>query len=90
MKRRWTNLSKHGRICKGFKNDTCFCKDRGESLLNKNEFKICRTNVGNFMWLMENVKPDLAIAVPDLLKKTTVATLKDMNSINVIVKHIKE
>ena len=67
-----------------------FRDNKNDSRLTTKELKIFRSYVGKFMWLSENVRPDLSFTVLDLSKKTKEATLGDMKKINYILKRIGE
>ena len=63
---------------------------RKDEILTREEMKILRKYVGKLNWLAANTRPDLAIYALDLAKKQKNATLKDLRSINRIVKKVSE
>ena len=46
------------------------------------EVKLYRKFVGKFLWLAENVRPDLSYLALDMSRKVQNATLKDLKSVN--------
>ena len=58
--------------------------------LTREEMKVIRKYVGKINWLAANVRPDLAIDSLELAKKQKKATLKDLRSINRIIKKVYE
>ena len=59
-------------------------------MLSKDELKILRKYVGKLNWLAMNTRPDLAIHVLELAKKQKNAVLKDLRSVNRILKKVQE
>ena len=50
--------------------------------LTSTEVKLYRKYVGKFLWLAENVRPDLSFLALDMSRKVQKATLKDLKAIN--------
>ena len=48
-----------------------------------------RKFVGKVSWLAENYRPDLAIVVLNMARKSKKATLRDLANINKVIKKIK-
>ena len=65
-------------------------EDRSDESLSREEMKVLRKYVGKLNWLAANTRPDIAIYALDLAKKQKSATLKDLRSINRILKKVQE
>ena len=65
-------------------------EDRSDEVLSREEMKLLRKYVGKLNLLAANTRPDLSIYALDLAKKQKVATLKDLRSINRILKKVQE
>ena len=65
-------------------------EDRSDKVLSREEMKLLRKYDGKLNWLAANTRPDLSIYALDLAKKQKVATLKDLRSINWILKKVQE
>ena len=65
-------------------------EDKSSESLTREEMKIFRKYVGKLNWLAANTRPDLAIYALDLAKKQKQASLKDLRSINRILKKVRE
>ena len=59
-----------------------FRDDPDSSSLTVQEVKLYRKYVGKFLWLAENVRPDLAFLALDMSRKVQSATLKDLKAVN--------
>ena len=59
-----------------------FRDDPDSSDLTSTEVKLYRKYVGKFLWLAENVRPDLSFLALDMSRKVQKATLKDLKAIN--------
>ena len=59
-----------------------FRKDKDTSPLTPQELKLYRKYVGKFLWLSENVRPDLAFLALDMARKVQKAVLKDLKEVN--------
>ena len=65
-------------------------EDRSDEVLSREEMKLLRKYVGKLNRLAANMRPDLSFYALDLAKKQKAATLKDLRSINQILKKVKE
>jgi hypothetical protein len=65
-------------------------EDRSDENLTREEMKVLRKYVGKLNWLAANTRPDIAIHALELAKKQKSATLKDLRSINRILKKVEE
>ena len=65
--------------------DDKFCE-----ALTREEMKLFRKYVGKLNWLAAKTRPDMAVYALDLAKKQKQATLKDLRSINRILKKVRE
>ena len=59
-----------------------FREDLDSSALTATEVKLYRKYVGKFLWLAENVRPDLSFLALDMSRKVQNATLKDLKAVN--------
>ena len=59
---------------------------RGETKLNKAEFKKYRALTGQLSWAAENTRPDIAYDVRELATKNKDATLEDLTKANKVLK----
>ena len=65
-------------------------EDGSDEVLSREKMKLLRKYVGKLNWLAANTRPDLAIHALDLAKKQKSATLKDLRSVNQILKKVQE
>ena len=64
--------------------------DKSSEALTREEMKLFRKYVRKLNWLAANTRPDMAVYALDLAKKQKQATLKDLRSINRILKKVRE
>ena len=57
-------------------------------MLTREELKLLRKSVGKLNWLATNTRPDTAIYALDLAKRQKKATLKDLRSVNRVLKKV--
>ena len=67
---------------KSIKSIPIFRNDPDSSCLTKIELKLYRKYVGKFLWLAENVRPDLSFLALDMSRRVQHATLKDLKAVN--------
>ena len=63
-------------------------EDKSDERLMREEMKVLRKYVGKLNWLAANTRPDLAIHALELAKKQKNVTLKDLRSMNRVVKKV--